>query len=149
VLAGENDKAFALLDAFDEAQRKQAILKYKVADLVLGPGHDGESIVPEGLKGSAMTVQQRALLLDVISERAGIVNDACAKPRMAEIETGLDDTYFAWSGPTTHEPGRNGSSYRRHRESKGRAIHDRGDQRDHTGYPRNATSGPILSRARV
>jgi hypothetical protein len=113
VLAGENDKAFALLDALDDVQRKQAILNYEVGDLVLGPGHDGEAIVPEGLKASAMTARQRALLLDVISEWAGSINDAYAKPRMAEIEAGLDDTYFAWSGPTTHEPGRNGSSYYR------------------------------------
>jgi hypothetical protein len=60
-----------------------------------------------------MTEQQRTLLLDVISEWAGIVNDAYAKPRMQEIEAGLDDTWFAWSGPTTHAPGRNGSSYYR------------------------------------
>jgi Protein of unknown function (DUF3500) len=32
---------------------------------------------------------------------------------MAEIIAGLDSTYFAWSGPTTHEPGRNGSAYYR------------------------------------
>ncbi|REF89118.1 uncharacterized protein DUF3500 [Methylovirgula ligni] len=113
VLAGENDKAFALLDALDDTQRKQAILNYRVNDLVLGPGHDGETIVPEGLKASAMTAQQRVLLLDLISEWAGIINDAYAKPRMEEIEAGLDDTYFAWSGPTTHKPGRNGSSYYR------------------------------------
>ena len=41
VLAGENDKAFALLDTLDAGQRKQAILNYSVGDLVLGPGHDG------------------------------------------------------------------------------------------------------------
>jgi hypothetical protein len=50
VLAGENDKAFALLDALDDAQRKQAVLNYSVNDLVLGPSHGGEMIVPEGLK---------------------------------------------------------------------------------------------------
>ena len=36
-LGQENDKAFALLNAPDDAQRKQAILNYRVADLVLGP----------------------------------------------------------------------------------------------------------------
>lgn len=113
VLAGENDKAFALLDALDPTQRRQAILTYEIGDLVLGPGHDGEAIVPEGLKASAMTARQRALLLDVIAEWAGIVNDAYAGPRLDEIKAGLDDTYFAWSGPTTHAPGRNGSAYYR------------------------------------
>ena len=73
----------------------------------------GETIQPEGLKASAMDERQRALLLDVISEWAGIINDAYAAPRVEEIKAGLGDTYFAWSGPTTHEPGKNGSSYYR------------------------------------
>ena len=46
----ENDKGFALLNALDDAQRKQVILNYHVADLVLGPRHDGQTIQPEGLK---------------------------------------------------------------------------------------------------
>lgn len=113
VLAQENDKAFALLNALDERQRKQAILNYQVNDLVLGPGQAGQMIQPEGLKASGMNDRQRAMLLAVISEWAGIVNDAYATRRMAEIEAGLDDTYFAWSGPTTHEPDKNGSAYYR------------------------------------
>jgi hypothetical protein len=43
VLAQENDKAFALLDALDEKQRNQAILIYEIGDLVSGPGHAGEN----------------------------------------------------------------------------------------------------------
>lgn len=113
VLAGENDKAFALLEALDDQQRRQAILDYRVDDLVLGPGRSAETLVPEGLEASAMDERQRALLLDLIGEWAGIVGDAYAAPRMAEIRAGLDDTWFAWSGPTTHEPGRNGSAYYR------------------------------------
>jgi hypothetical protein len=113
VLAAENDKAFALLDALDDSQRNQATLKYRVGDLVLGPGQTGKVIQPEGLKASAMNDKQRALLLDVISQWVGIVNDAYAAPRLAEVKAGLEDTYFAWSGPATHEPGKNGSSYYR------------------------------------
>jgi hypothetical protein len=60
-----------------------------------------------------MDQQQRAMLLDVISEWAGIINDPYATPRMAEIKDGLDETWFAWSGPTTHEPGKNGNAYYR------------------------------------
>jgi hypothetical protein len=113
VLAQENDKAFALLDALDETQHKLAILNYEVDDLVLGPGHAGEQIQPEGLKASAMNDRQKALLLDVISEWAGIVQSAYAGPRMQDIKANLNDTYFAWSGPLTHKPGQNGSSYYR------------------------------------
>jgi hypothetical protein len=112
-LAQENDKAFALLNALDEAQRKQAVLNYQISDLVVGPGLSGERILPEGVKASALNERQRAMLLDVISEWAGIVNDVYAAPRMAEIRDDLDATYFAWSGPTTHEPGKNGSAYYR------------------------------------
>ncbi|GBQ57385.1 DUF3500 domain-containing protein [Komagataeibacter swingsii] len=113
VLAGENDRAFALLDALDARQRQQAILSYKVEDLVQGPGHDGETLIPEGIKGSALTAKQKELLMGVIGEWAGIINDAYAIPRQKEIRDGLDSTWFAWSGPTTHAPDRNGSSYYR------------------------------------
>ncbi len=112
-LAQENDKAFDLLHALDDGQRKQAILNYRVGDLVLGPGEAGKTILPEGLKVSAMNEGQRAMLLDLITEWAGIINDAHAAARLGEIRDGLDDTYFAWSGPTTHEEGRNGSAYYR------------------------------------
>ena len=83
-LGGESDKAIGLLNALDEAQRKQAVLSFRVADLVLGPGQDGRTIQPEGLKASAMTEQQKAMLLDVISEWANIVHDSAAAARMAE-----------------------------------------------------------------
>ena len=113
-LGAENDKGFALLNALDDSQRTQAILKYRVADLVLGPGHDGETILPEGLKASAMNESQRALLLDLISEWSGIVNDGFAAACTEEIKAGLDDTWFAWSGPNTPEPGKkNGTAYYR------------------------------------
>jgi Protein of unknown function (DUF3500) len=112
-LGQENDKAFALLAALDEAQQKQAILTYRVADLVLGPGQDGKIIQPEGLKASAMNERQRAMLLDLISEWTGIVHDSAAAARLAEIKAGIAETWFAWSGPTTAAPGRNGTAYYR------------------------------------
>ena len=112
-LGPENDKAFALLGALDETQRQQAVLKYRVADLVLGPGHDGQTIQPEGLKASTMNETQRAMLLDLIAQWAGIANDRYAAARMEEIKAGLDDTWLAWSGATTVEPGKYGTSYYR------------------------------------
>lgn len=113
VLAGENDKAFALLNSLNTAQRHQAILSYKIDDLVQGPGHDGETIIPEGIKGSALNASQKSALMDLITEWAGIINDAYAAPRLREIRDDLDETWFAWSGPTTCEPDHNGSSYYR------------------------------------
>jgi hypothetical protein len=101
-LGAENDKAFGLINALDEGQRKQAILNYKVADLVLGPGQDGKTIQPEGIKASAMNASQQAMLLDLVSEWAAIVNDQAAAARMADIKAKMQDTWFAWSGPTTN-----------------------------------------------
>jgi hypothetical protein len=101
-LGRENDKAFALINALDDNQRSQAILGYRVADLVLGPGQDGRTIQPEGIRGSALSASQQAMLWDLVHEWAGIINDAFAAPRMAELQGNLRDTYFAWSGPTTN-----------------------------------------------
>jgi hypothetical protein len=112
-LGQESDKAFALLSALDENQKKQAILGFRLADLVLGPGQDGKMIQPEGLKASAMNSNQRALLLGVISEWTGIVHESAAAARMAEIKADIDETWFAWSGPTTVTPGSNITAYYR------------------------------------
>lgn len=112
-LGAESDKALALLNNLNDAQKKQAILSYRLADLVLGPGQDGKTIEPEGLKGSAMNDRQRAMLLDVISEWANIIHESAAAARMAELKADLNQTWFAWSGPVTAEPEHNIAAYYR------------------------------------
>jgi hypothetical protein len=101
-LGRENDKGFALINALDATQQKQAILSYQVKDLVLGPGADGKVIQPEGILCSALNASQQAMLLDVVHEWVGILNDAAAEAKMAEIKANLPHTYFAWSGATTN-----------------------------------------------
>lgn len=109
----ESDKALALLQALDETQRKQAVLGYQVADLVLGPGQDGKKISPEGLKASSMNAKQRAMLLDVIAEWTGILTEPYADARMSQLRAELNETYFAWSGVTTAQTGTNITAYYR------------------------------------
>jgi hypothetical protein len=101
-LGKENDKAFALVNALDATQRSQAILPYRVSDLVLGPGQDGRTIQPEGIRASSLSAAQQMMLIDIVREWAGIMNDAFAEPRMNDIRAKLADTYFAWSGPLTN-----------------------------------------------
>ena len=101
-LGNENDKGFALINALDENQKKQAILNYQVRDLVLGPGNDGKVIQPEGMLASNMNPKQQEMLLDVAHEWVGILNDEAATAKMAEIKSNLPKTYFAWSGSTTN-----------------------------------------------
>ncbi len=112
-LGQESDKAFALINDLDEGQRAKAVLDYRVADLVLGPGQDGKVIQPEGLRASAMNARQKAMLLDLIAEWSSIVHESAGDARMTEIKAGLEDTWFAWSGPTTVAAGRNGTAYYR------------------------------------
>jgi Protein of unknown function (DUF3500) len=109
----ESDKGLALLQSLDAKQRAQAILSYRVPDLILGPGQDGKKIAPEGLKASAMNDSQRQLLIDVIAEWSGIINESAASARMNELKADLNETWFAWSGPTDFEPGHNITAYYR------------------------------------
>ena len=101
-LGDENDKGFVLINALDAGQRKQAILNYQVNDLVLGPGLDGKVIQPEGILASALNRSQQVLLLDIVHEWVGILNDEAGAAKMAEITANLPRTYFAWSGSTTN-----------------------------------------------
>jgi hypothetical protein len=100
-LGQENDRAFALMASLNADQQKQATLTFAVSDLVLGPGQDGRTIQPEGLRASSLSAAQQTTLLEIVREWAGIANDAHATPRMDEIRANLPQTYFAWSGPTT------------------------------------------------
>jgi hypothetical protein len=97
----EADSAFKLVNALDEKQRAQAIIGERAQqELLLGPGRDGKTIEPKGVKGSALTVPQQALLLDVIGAWENIVEPGAAAARMAGIKDKIGETYFAWSGPT-------------------------------------------------
>lgn len=95
----ETDKALEFVNALTDEQRKQAILGSQMRDLVLGPGHDGETIQPEGLKLSTLSETQRKLLLELVAEWSGIIHDTAAIEKMNEIKANLSDTWFAWSGP--------------------------------------------------
>ena len=95
----ETDQAFELVKSLNESQREKAILGYEMRDLALGPGKDGETIQPEGLKVSALNQDQKKRLLELISEWAGIIHETSAKEKMKEIESHLADTWFAWAGP--------------------------------------------------
>jgi hypothetical protein len=101
-LGRENDKAFALMNALDAGQQKQALLGYEVRNLVLGPGEDGKVIQPEGIRGSALHTSQRELLVALISEWVTILNDEAAAPKMKEVQANLSQTYFAWAGSTVN-----------------------------------------------
>jgi Protein of unknown function (DUF3500) len=98
-LGRESDTAFKLMDSLDEKQRAQAIIGERPQmELLLGPGRDGKKIEPKGIKGSALTKEQQALLLEVIAIWVNIAESEAAAARLAAIKEKIGETYFAWSG---------------------------------------------------
>jgi hypothetical protein len=95
------DDVFALVNMLDATQQGAALLGAQPIDLVLGPGQDGKTIQPEGLPAAQMTADQQAAFLKLIGHYTGLVNDEDAAARNAEIQSTLDQTYFAWYEPTT------------------------------------------------
>jgi hypothetical protein len=53
------------------------------------------------------------MLLEVVAEWAGIVHESAAAARMSELKADINETWFAWSGPTTAAPGSNITAYYR------------------------------------
>jgi hypothetical protein len=96
----ELDQAFALVGSLTAAQQAKAVIASTYMDLALGPGKDGVVLSPEGIVATDLTSDQRTMLIDLVQDRVGILNEEDAALRMAEIEANLDETYFAWAGPT-------------------------------------------------
>lgn len=93
-------RAFALVNALTPEQQAQAILANQFGDLLLGPGKDDAKAPEEGIQGAALSQEQKSMLLALIEERVGLLNDEDASGRMAEIESHLNETHFCWKGPT-------------------------------------------------
>jgi Protein of unknown function (DUF3500) len=101
-LGAENDLAFKLVNMLDAEQQKQAVLGNRPRDLALGPGRDGQTTRPTGLKCASLKEDQRAALLELIGAWVEILPNEAATKRMAALKAQIDDTYFAWYGPTTN-----------------------------------------------
>jgi hypothetical protein len=95
------DEAFALVGSLSDTQKQAAVLGDTPIDLVLGPGQDGKAIAPEGIPGAQLTAEQRAAALTLIGHYTGLLNPTDAAARMTEVVSGMDQTSFAWYGPTT------------------------------------------------
>ena len=97
-LAREHDTAFALIQALDDAQRRQAILPYRVADLVLGPGQDGRRIA---MADAALADLDRDGTDTVSAGEAASYAAAVA----AAIGLEIDGAPLAVTGKATRVPG--------------------------------------------
>ncbi len=101
VLGTESNRAGRLMLSLNPQQQLQATITSVMGDFILGPGHDGQVVQPEGLKASGMTADQKNMLIDVAAAWVDILNETAASERMAEVRKNINDTYFAWSGEPT------------------------------------------------
>lgn len=103
IYIAENEvrQAMAMLNGLTAEQRRKAVISDRRIDLVLGPGHDGQVLQPEGLPGSEMTDAQKAQFVAVIEARLGILNADDRAMAMADVRKNLNQTSFAWYGSVT------------------------------------------------
>ncbi|WP_419826203.1 DUF3500 domain-containing protein [Sphingomonas sp.] len=101
IVENEVRQAQALMRTLSPEQTKQAVRSTEKIDLVLGPGHDGKILQPEGLAGSAMTPAQKEQFLRLIEARLDFLNADDLTPQVAAIRATLDQTYFGWWGATS------------------------------------------------
>lgn len=100
IVEKEVQQAAAMLASLTPEQRAKVVISPQSIDLVLGPGHDGQTLQPEGLPASAMTQAQKDQFVALIEARLGILNADDLAPTMADVRKNLNQTYFAWYGPT-------------------------------------------------
>jgi hypothetical protein len=105
VLKEEERRGLEFMSALTPAQRKTAVLDS------LKPRNNARSqafndnlvLAHEGLRATELNASQRRLLLELIREYVGNMDDGHARVRMSEVEGKLDQTYFAWVGGTGPE----------------------------------------------
>jgi len=108
VLADERGNAFALMNSLNATQKEKAIQTGR-RRLQVGPGrsadpflnYDYSDFVDVGLKASEMKEVQKTHLRNLIKTYVYNLETEFADIWMADIDTGLDDTYFVWIGGTT------------------------------------------------
>ena len=108
VLKGERGYALSLLNSLNDVQREKTLQTGR-RGLKVGPGsttdpylnYDFSDFVGVGLKASDMSDDQKETLKDLIKSYIYNLESEFAEIWMKDIESGMDDTYFAWIGGTT------------------------------------------------
>lgn len=98
----QEDRARALLASLDDDQRSRAIFdEVAPTNIVTGADLVVDPLDPIGIPGSALSSAQKGLLAMVIESYVGLMAYDIAELRRAALQAGgIDDTWFAWAGPT-------------------------------------------------
>jgi hypothetical protein len=101
VLQDEQNKGLALMRALSPEQQQKATIEpgRKMVNKAQAQAfRDNIQIPYAGIKAADLNEKQRGLLIDVIQEYVGNMDDGHAKVRMQEVRAHLNDTSFAWIG---------------------------------------------------
>ncbi|MDX1375873.1 MAG: DUF3500 domain-containing protein [Burkholderiales bacterium] len=99
-LREEDDRAFALLGALSDAQRRAAVFSEEsYGDIVTGNAEKVDPLKPVGIAFKELDRGQQAQLLRIVDAFAAVVEPALAEQRLARVRAGgLDDIRFGWAG---------------------------------------------------
>ena len=100
VLQEEQKRGLAMLNALDDAQRKQAILSVgKTGNNNIGEAFkDNQVLDYAGIQATALNEAQRQQLVDLVGLFVSNMKEGHARVQMDEVRRHLDRTYFAWIG---------------------------------------------------
>ena len=112
-LASEEDLGRALMNSFDDEQRRIALIAdVAPADVITGADREAKLAAPGGLPYARMNHEQKKQLRALVGVYAGRLHAEIAEREMQRIaDRGWDKLHFAWAGGL--EPG-HGHYYRIH-----------------------------------
>ena len=99
-LHDELDAGVELVAALDATQQAAALVDDRPREVYAGAGQDGVMPPLEGARVGDWTEALQGMLLDLVEGWVGMLPEAAAEARLQEIAADLDDTRFAWNGPT-------------------------------------------------
>ena len=97
------DTAFAFYDSLTEEQQAALYQGEELDSMVCAPGSTCDYPTGTGLKGSDLTDEQKELLIEVIANWVGLVDEETTETELDAIRETLDDTYINWSGATEYD----------------------------------------------
>lgn len=102
VLQREQDLGLRLMQSLDPGQRQRATLASRKAGNTMKAGANEDNLVLDysGLPATAMSPAQRAKLLELTESYVGNIREPHARIKMDEVRAHLDETWFAWVGPS-------------------------------------------------
>ncbi len=99
VFEQEEAKGFALMQALSPAQQEAATISKDLPMEVFAAAYrDNLTLNFEGIQYNGLTLNQQALLLDLINVYVGRVRPGHAEIRLDEVKAHLHETWFAWMG---------------------------------------------------